>query len=127
MSENNRQLAQDQLAFGALLGLCILAVFQFLSFPALDIPLTIALYSFAVAIPFLTLYLANLIMSVNYKHVSAKWYHGVAIGVGGIAPIVGMGAMMWHFSKLLGFVFTGLIAIMAAFFIAYDDDKARGQ
>jgi hypothetical protein len=120
VSQDSKGLARDRIAFGALLGLCILAVFQFLSITSFDTALKIALYCFTLAIPLLTLYLANLLMSSSYEQLANHWYHSVAVVVGGIAPVVGMGAVAWHFSVRLGSAFAVLAFVAAVLFGSYE-------
>lgn len=97
----------------ALIGVSTVIVVQLLQLTSFDIPLKIALYSFAVSIPMLTAYFVIVWLKTDYAILVDVWSETFAGVVGGGCSIVGLGAIFWHFSMPIGITF--IVAGIAAF------------
>ena len=105
-------LRQDNLIFGGLIAGCVAVMQPFLTAPALDISASIALVSFAIAIPLL----AALLM-VNqheaYRHrLTGLRRLSIAKIVGQGLAVIGVAAAMWHTLWIAGvaLLVSGLVA-----------------
>jgi hypothetical protein len=104
----------DRLIMGALLGVASVALIQFLELGPLDIALTLSLYSFATAIPLLSMGLFIIAVHSAYQALGAErddellaphLFVEIVETVGIVAAFTGIAAMFWHFSVLAGIVF----------------------
>jgi len=133
----------DEFVNGALSAICILIVVQLLGQESLDIPLTISLYCFAIAIPLLALitFFRRIspalkrfaLFSMEIKIPSSfennaefqSWLNNQPIRIPitlGLAsklfPLVGIISFFWHFSGWVAFIFllSGFIGWFYTFF-----------
>lgn len=106
---NKESLVEDQIVFGALMGLDVIIVLQLMTLARLDKPLSVALYCFVVAIPLLAMYVLSILTTMKYEYDVWVWYHLAAILAGGLASLAGVGALFFHFSWVAG----GLFALLS--------------
>ena len=99
------------IAFGALVGVAIIALVQMLSVSSLDVPLKVSIYGFAVSVPSLTAVVLCLIDEAR---------HGIAIYrtsllwlvvIGNLASFAGISGLFFHFSSYAGITFVTISAI----------------
>ncbi|HYH66969.1 MAG TPA: hypothetical protein VD866_19900 [Urbifossiella sp.] len=90
----------------AVLGLCLVALVQLLTVKSneLDIPLTVALSCFAVAIPLLTARIVILEIEEELEYTQLFWYETMFI-VAILPAFAGVAAGFWHFDWWLGAIF----------------------
>lgn len=102
----------EQIITTALIGISAVAVIQLLQVTALDVPLKVSLYCFAISIPMLALYLLIILSKPNYKLQSDMWADQIAVYTGGFCSVVGIAAIFWHFSVSIGitFIITSIFA-----------------
>ena len=118
-------LTHDQVAFGALVGVNVIAVVELLGLSQLDNSLRVALYCFAISIPLLCAYLININFANSYEHLTSCWYNVGAMAVGSLASIAGMASIFWHFSSTLGLLFVILCSFGIIFVVAFPDKERR--
>ena len=106
----------DRLIMGALPGVASVALIQFLQLGTLDTALTLSLYSFATAIPVLSMGL--FIIAVHSAHQELGGYElrtplfaEIVETVGIFAAFAGIAGMFWHLSMLAGIVFVASSAL----------------
>jgi hypothetical protein len=114
-------LSEDRIMSGALIAISVVALVQLLSVGQLDIPLKISLYCFAVSIPLLSLASLNRLAASAQEYIVDAWYDSFAIAFGSLASFVGVGALFWHFSRIMGGLFFaisffGVIAYLRFYF-----------
>ncbi len=111
MSETKPKRTLDielEAMIGALTGICIIAVIQFISLPSLDGALKVSVYCFAVSLPLLTFSLLSLVGSTNKVHSDFMWYFWVAFILGPLGSLVGIAGLFFHFSWRAGLIFSAL-------------------
>jgi hypothetical protein len=100
-------------AYGSgLIGIALIAVFQLLALPDLDKRLTVSLYCFAISIPLLAFFVLAMVAEAKYTHLSELWlYNAVPLVLGIPIWFVGLAAVFFHFSLVIGSIFS-LLAIL---------------
>ena len=118
---------EERLICTALLGVSIVSVVEFVGRTDLDLPLRVSLYCFAVAIPFLTAYLMVLNVSSRIEHIAGKWYLN-ALGISAIlGALAGVGAVFWHFSRIIGLVFIACSIIGFFVWIIFEESVRKAR
>lgn len=113
--EIREAIRQNNLMYGGLVGVAVLMVQPFLTAGPTDLPATISVVSFAVAIPLL----AGLILVTEQEkfrgHASRSKMVEVARSLAILASIVGLVAGFWHMSWIAGVVVLISMAAAVAF------------
>ncbi len=106
-------IKEDSLICAALAGTSIVAVIQLLGAEKLDMPLWIAVYSFAVSIPFLGFYSLFLILRSHYENskIPKNWFFGLMLLFGPLASMIGLCAIFWHFAWAAGMLFWSISGV----------------
>ena len=105
-------LRQDNLMYGGLIAGCVALAQPFMSAGTLDVPATIAVVSFAGAIPLLAGLLAiNLHESFRHRAVGSRVV-SVAKAVGQGLAVLGVAAAFWHVDWMAG------VALLASALVA---------
>ena len=127
MPNSKSNYDKGRLIFTALLGMSIIAVVQIVGRTELDISLIIALYCFAVAIPFLASFIWMIDSVSDPKKLADAWYYDFVGIIGALGALAGIGAIFWHFSKIIGVVF--IVCSMFGFcsMIAYSNLLERAS
>ncbi len=104
VSEDYKRI--NDLLYGGFIGISLLLLQAFVSLPALDLPLRIALFALAVALPLLAacIVLNNILWIVKYGSRS-RWILFIR-HISPICAIVGIIAVFWHLSWISGVLFT---------------------
>lgn len=110
MSESPNPREANRLFYAGLLGLSVAVVIQLVDKDELNTSQLVTVYAYAVAMPLLA---AGLI--ADYASVSGasvpRWMDWLGI-LGGIAAVVGLGAVFFHFGPGVGVVFTSGCAVV---------------
>lgn len=97
-----------KLFLGGAMAICFLGILQLTSV-TLDVPLTIALYAFVAAAPFLATCLVfhhDLACRPGWGH---RW--GAIMLASSTVAVVGLGGIVWHQSVIAAFLLAGAIAV----------------
>jgi hypothetical protein len=130
MQQNKVGQAVDrvfEVVSGALIGVDIIALIQFVSLPALTVQLTVALYCFTVSIPLLAFFVFSILVEKTRNCSLDIWYKQFALVSGMLGSLVGIGAILFHLSETAGAVFMVLcvIAIVLTNIHIYFADKYK--
>src|SRR5687767_2171695 len=82
-----------EIGAGALVGFGVIAIVQMLSIDRLDVPLKVAVFSFAVSVPFHAATFMCLLQESAFGFGISSRFLVVALLVGNIASILGIGAL----------------------------------
>jgi hypothetical protein len=114
-------MKEDRLMCAALAGASIVAVIQLLSAEKMDIPLWVAVYSFAISIPFLGFYFLFIVLQSHYE--SAKkpkiWFFILGLLFGPLASMIGLCAIFWHFAWAAGLLFATVSIACIISYVAF--------
>lgn len=96
----------DEIIFSALFTIGFVAITQLMKVDVLDKPLTVALYCFAISLPFLSMmiYIKRGERDVNMFYTSVVIIFGYRLGL--ICAIAGMVSIFFHFSITIGIIFS---------------------
>jgi hypothetical protein len=100
-----RKTNDGRFLFTALLGVSIVAVIQIVGRSEVDRSLFVSLYAFAVAVPFLGVFIWTGDLFVTNKPSLDRWYYNFVGVAGSLASLIGIGAIFWHFSRTIGVIF----------------------
>jgi hypothetical protein len=117
-------MKEDSLTCAALAGTSIVAVIQLVGVEKLDIPLWIAVYSFAISIPFLGFYSLFLILRSHYENskIPKNWFFALMLLFGPLASMIGLCAVFWHLAWAASLLFA---TISIACIISYAVSRRR--
>jgi hypothetical protein len=96
---------------GGLVGVAVIAVFQLLTLSSLDKRLTVSLYCFATSIPLLSFFVQSKVAESWYTNSVSFWYTVLPLLIGATIWFVGLAAVFFHFSIIVGLIFS-LLAIL---------------
>ena len=98
---------------GALLGISVVVVIQFVGLPQLDRALTASLYCFAVCITSLTYFLMHVLLDTGSgEAVSDRPFNKILFTIGLAAALGGVASMFLHFSYKAVIVFGALCLVV---------------
>ena len=103
---------QRKIVVGALLGVSALALTQLINARSLGVPLLLATYSFAAAIPLLAFDLYATANEALGELTVRVWYRNLVRFTGSLAATIGVGAMFWHLGIGPGLTFLSSAAIV---------------
>ena len=123
---------EDRILLAALAGICTVALIQILGLTDRDIPINIALYCFAIAIPMLSTSVYALVIESAYKSTVMPWYIDAMFGVGIVGALVGTACLFWHFSWVIATTFlicgaAGIAGLYKFFFELEELNEAGRQ
>jgi hypothetical protein len=130
-AQEQEWLRQNNLIFGALIGVGVVMVQPFLTAPSLDLSATICVVAFSVAIPLLAgLVLVNRQESFRRRR-ATSWLVSTAQVVAQATAFAGVVAAFWHILWIAGLVMlvSGLVAV-AVHTVGYtqlERDQAPGD
>jgi hypothetical protein len=113
-AQEQEWLRQNNLIFGALIGVGVVMVQPFLTAPSLDLSATICVVAFSVAIPLLAgLVLVNRQESFRRRR-ATSWLVSTAQVVAQATAFAGVVAAFWHILWIAGLVMlvSGLVAVV---------------
>jgi hypothetical protein len=106
-------LRQDNLIYGGLIAGCVALLQPFLTATTLDLPATVAVVSFAVAIPLLAgLLMVNRQETFRHRRTGLRVLSITKVVGQGLA-VLGVAAALWHISWIAGVALlaSGLVAV----------------
>ena len=102
----NRQKRQQlNFIYGGLIGIGIFFVIDLVSQTPLDGTLTVALFCFSIALPFLALLIMCNYRETTYEYTVLPAYMLISTWIGVLGIIAGLLAELWHISWIAGCIF----------------------
>ena len=112
-------LQQDNLIYVGLIGIGVVIMQPFIAAARLDLPSTISVLAFSLAIPLVAgLMMLNLVQSLH-KYAAYPWYLVLARAVGQGSAVVGVAAAFWHVLWIAGVVVSVSGIVGSALYAAY--------
>lgn len=107
-------LRQDSLIYGGLIAGCVALLQPFLTSTTLDLPATIAVVSFAIAIPLLAALLMLNQQEAFRRRPAGMRVISVTKAVGQGAAVLGVAAAFWHITWIagVGIAVSALVAVL---------------
>lgn len=101
---------------GSLLGTCVAGLFTFLPLEARDTAQTVAVWCFALPLPFLIVQFLDLYREDRQRYPLHGWAQNIITTFGGMGPVIGVIAALVHVSGWLAglFVVCSFVALSAS-------------
>jgi hypothetical protein len=102
---NQQKHRQLNFIYGGLIGIGIFFIIDLVSETPLDTSLTVALFCFSIALPFLGLLIMRNYIESTYTHTVRSAYISASTIIGVLGTIAGLIAEIWHVSWIAGSIF----------------------
>jgi hypothetical protein len=102
---NQQKRQQLNLIYGGLIGIGIFFIIDLVSETPLDTSLTVALFCFAIALPFLALLIMRNYIEATHKYTVRPAYINISAIIGALGIIIGLIAEIWHVTWIAGSIF----------------------
>ncbi|SRR5579884_350040 len=102
---NQQKRQQLNFIYGGLIGIGIFFIVDLVSETPLDTSLTVALFCFSIALPFLGLLIVRNSLEATHKYTVHPAYISVSAIIGILGIIAGLVAEIWHVSLIAGSIF----------------------
>lgn len=102
---NQQKRQQLNFIYGGLIGIGIFFIIDLVSETPLDTSLTVALFCFSIALPFLALLIMRNYLEATHEHTVQPAYIGVSTVIGVLGIIAGLVAEIWHVSLIAASIF----------------------
>jgi hypothetical protein len=112
-------IRRRQLVLGGLIGVEAVAVIQLAALPSLDLPLTVVVYAFAFSLPCLSMAILAQDYESEFDYAATPLYKDLADTLGMIGGVVGIFALFWHFSLMIGVAFIASSVLAIVYILSY--------
>ncbi len=102
---NQQKRLQSNFMYGGLIGIGTLFIIDLINQTPLDGTLTIALFCFSIALPFLSLLIVRNYLEATYEYTVQSAHMRLASWIGILGIFSGLLAEIWHISWIAGCIF----------------------
>ena len=102
---NQQKRQQLNFIYGGLIGIGIFFIIDLVSQTPLDGFLTIALFCFSIALPFLALLIMRNYIEITHEYTVSPIYMQISTWIGALGITAGLLAEIWHISGVAGSIF----------------------
>jgi hypothetical protein len=102
---NQQKRLQSNFMYGGLIGIGTLFIIDLINQTPLDGTLTIALFCFSIALPFLSLLIVRNYLEATYEYTVQSAHMRLASWIGILSIFSGLLAEIWHISWIAGCIF----------------------